>query len=181
MQAHADVLEVILEIAVVGDRIGDHAGDGEVDGRELGELELLDQLLLQGLAVLVAEIAAAVVIARPGAVRGAARLLAPGLVRDLHLGLLALHRPAVRIAVELGVLLLEPAGGSSRSRAASGGASSASSSSASSMTLVSSVSRTWACKSREGSCSSRMACCSCGVMVSCWPMRSCRLGFNIVL
>src|SRR5580692_8890210 len=26
-----------------------------------------------------------------------------------------------------------------------------------------------------------MACCSCGVMVSCWPMRSCRLGFNIVL
>src|SRR6202034_3260114 len=56
----------------------------------------------------------------------------------------------------------------------------ASSSSASSMTFVSSVSRTWACKSSEGSCSRRMACCSCGVMVSCWPMRSCRLGFNIV-
>src|SRR3984885_11412761 len=49
------------------------------------------------------------------------------------------------------------------------------------MTLVSRVSRTCACRSSEGSCSNRMACCSCGVMVSCCPMRSCRLGFNIVL
>src|SRR5271155_3068298 len=71
-------------------------------------------------------------------------------------------------------------GSSSRSRTASAGASKASSS-ASSITLVSSVSRTWACKSSDGSCNKRMACCSCGVMVSCWPMRSCRLGFNIVL
>src|ERR1700730_17551176 len=55
------------------------------------------------------------------------------------------------------------------------------SSSASSITLVSSVSRTCACRSSEGSCSRRIACCSCGVMVSCWPMRSCRLGFNIFL
>src|SRR5580704_15262367 len=70
--------------------------------------------------------------------------------------------------------------GSSRSRTGSPTAS-ASSSSASSITLVSSVSRTCACRSRDGSCSSRMACCSCGVMVSCCPIRSCRLGFNIVL
>src|SRR6202790_47418 len=69
---------------------------------------------------------------------------------------------------------------SSRSRTGSPKASAASSS-ASSITLVSSVSRTCACRSSEGSCSSRMACCSCGVMVSCCPMRSCRLGFNIVL
>src|SRR6478609_10767370 len=55
------------------------------------------------------------------------------------------------------------------------------SSSASSMTLVSSSSRIWACSSREGSCSSLIACCSCGVMVSCWPRRSCREAFNIYL
>src|ERR1700676_4181041 len=69
---------------------------------------------------------------------------------------------------------------SARSRTGSPKASAASSS-ASSITLVSSVSRTCACRSSEGSCSSRMACCSCGVMVSCCPMRSCRLGFNIVV
>src|SRR5271170_3448803 len=72
------------------------------------------------------------------------------------------------------------AGASSRAAMLSGGASRASSS-PSSITLVSSVSLTWACRSREGSCSSLIACCSCGVMVSCWPMRSCRLGFNIFL
>src|SRR6478752_2372910 len=55
------------------------------------------------------------------------------------------------------------------------------SSSASSMTLVSSSSRIWACSSRECSCSSLIACCSCGVMVSCWPRRSCREAFNIYL
>src|SRR5450631_830213 len=71
-------------------------------------------------------------------------------------------------------------GASSRSRTPSARGSRVSSS-ASSITLVSSVSRTCACRSREGSCSNRMACCSCGVMVSCCPMRSCRLGFNIVL
>src|ERR1700732_5158726 len=70
-------------------------------------------------------------------------------------------------------------GSSSRSRTASG--SSSPSSSPSSITLVSRVSRTCACRSSEGSCSSRIACCSCGVMVSCCPIRSCRLGFNIVL
>ena len=58
-------------------------------GLKLGELELLDQLFLQRLGMLVAEVAAAVVVARPGAVRGSARLLAPGLVGDLHLGLFA--------------------------------------------------------------------------------------------
>src|SRR5882672_8192317 len=73
-------------------------------------------------------------------------------------------------------------GGSSRSRSRRASADTSKvSSSASSMTLVSRVSRTCACKSSDGSCNSRMACCSCGVMVSCWPMRSCRLGFNIVL
>src|SRR3984893_8288319 len=86
----------------------------------------------------------------------------------------------------LGVLLpsssayFSSGGASSRSRTASPRVSAASSS-ASSMTLVSSVSRTCACRSSEGSCNKRMACCSCGVMVSCWPMRSCRLGFNIFL
>src|SRR5882757_62093 len=76
-------------------------------------------------------------------------------------------------------------GRSSRSRGSSRSTASprdsGASSSASSITLVSSVSRTCACRSSEGSCSSLMACCNCGVMVSCWPMRSCRLGFNIVL
>ena len=65
-QAQANVLQVVVQIAVIGNGIGDHARDREVDRRELGELELLDELLLQGLAVLVAEVAAAVVIARPG-------------------------------------------------------------------------------------------------------------------
>src|SRR5580704_11101906 len=71
-------------------------------------------------------------------------------------------------------------GASSRSRTTSP-MGSKTSSSASSITLVSRVSRTCASRSSEGSCSNRMACCSCGVMVSCCPMRSCRLGFNILL
>src|SRR5687768_2411802 len=53
------------------------------------------------------------------------------------------------------------------------------SSSASSMTFVSSASSTWACSSMVGSCSRRIACCSCGVIVSCWPIRSCRVGFIV--
>ena len=73
--------------------------------RQTGELELLDELFLQGLAVLVAEIAAAVVVARPGGVRGAAGLLAPGLVGDLHLRLFALVARGA-VAVELRVLFL---------------------------------------------------------------------------
>ena len=74
-------------------------------GDRLGELELLDQLFLQRLRVLVAEVAAPVVIARPGGVRGSARLLAPGFVGDLDLGRLGLLLGG-RVAVELGVLLL---------------------------------------------------------------------------
>src|SRR5690606_17750363 len=53
------------------------------------------------------------------------------------------------------------------------------SSSASSITLVSSSSRIWAWSSRAGNCSSLIACCSCGVIVSCWPRRSCREAFSI--
>ena len=106
LQAQADFLEIVVQIAVVGDRIGDHAGDGEIDGRELGELELLDELLLQRLPVLVAEVAAPV-LAGPGTVRGAARLLAPRLVGDLDLGLLALIGGGDGVTVELGVLLLD--------------------------------------------------------------------------
>ena len=178
-QAQANVLQVIVQIAVVGNGVGDHARDREVDRRELGELELLDELLLQRLAVLVAEVAAAVVIARPGGIRRR-RWSA---------------RPRPRPRFPLPALRADPPGWccrrarhtsprpgrSSRSRTGIRGASSASSSSASSITLVSRVSRTCACRSSEGNCSRRMACCSCGVMVSCWPMRSCRLGFNIVL
>ncbi len=44
-------------------------------------------------------------------------------------------------------------------------------------TFVSSASSTCACSSIVGSCSRRIACCSCGVIVSCWPIRSWRLGF----
>src|SRR5688572_13887121 len=55
------------------------------------------------------------------------------------------------------------------------------SSSASSITLLSSASRICAWSSRTGSCSRRMACCSCGVIVSCWPSLSCRAGLSIRL
>src|ERR1700733_11643652 len=47
------------------------------------------------------------------------------------------------------------------------------------MTFGSSSSRGCACSSMVGNCSSRMACCSCGVIVSCWPSLSCREGLSI--
>ena len=83
-QAQAHVLERVLQISIIGDRIGDDPGDRHVDRRKLGQFQLLDQLLLQGLAVLIAEIAAAIIIARIGSVGGAAGLFAPSLIGDLH-------------------------------------------------------------------------------------------------
>jgi hypothetical protein len=105
-ETRADVLQIVLQIAVVGDGIGDHARDGEVDGRKIGEFELFDELFLQRLSVLVAEVAAAVIIARPRSVRGSAGLFAPGLVRDLHFGFFTLFGGG-GIAVELGILLVD--------------------------------------------------------------------------
>ena len=64
-QAGPDLLQIVLQVAVIVDRIHDDTCDRQVDGGQLGELELLDQLFLQRLTVLVAEVAAAVVVARP--------------------------------------------------------------------------------------------------------------------
>ena len=121
-EARADLFQVVLQIAIVGDGIGDHARDRHVDGRQLGELQLLDELLLQGLAMLIAEIAAAVVIARPGRVR---RVRSPARPRPRRRSRPRAPRADRRgggVAVELGVLLLD-AGTSSRSRTASATAS----------------------------------------------------------
>ncbi len=105
-KAHADIFQFVLEVAVVGDGIGDDARDGHVDGGQLGEFQLFDELFLQGLTMLVAEIAAAVVIAGPGSIRRTAGLLSPGLVRDLHLGFFALLGGSV-VAVQFGVFLFD--------------------------------------------------------------------------
>ena len=62
-QARADIFEFVYQIAVVGDGVGDDACNRHVDGGQLGEFQLFDELFLQGLTMLVAEIAAAVIIA----------------------------------------------------------------------------------------------------------------------
>ena len=104
-QALADFLERILEVPVVGDCICDDARDRHVDRGQFGEFQLLYELFLQGLTVLVAEIAAAIIVSRPGGIRRTARLFAPCLVRDLHFRLFALIARGA-VAVEFSVLFL---------------------------------------------------------------------------
>jgi hypothetical protein len=103
-QAH--LLEVVLQIAVVGDRVGDDPRDREVHGRQLGQFELFDELFLQGLAVLIAEIAAAIVFAGPRRIGWPAGLFPPRLVRDFHLGFFALIAGR-GVAVEFGIFFLD--------------------------------------------------------------------------
>ena len=55
--------------------------------------------------MLIAEIAAAVVIARPRCIRGAAGLLAPGLIGDFYFGFFALLAGGA-VAVQFGVFLV---------------------------------------------------------------------------
>ena len=64
-QTQTDILQIVLQIPVIRDGIGDDARDREVNRRQFGEFQLFDELFLQRLTVLVAEIPAAVVIARP--------------------------------------------------------------------------------------------------------------------
>ncbi len=106
-QAQAHVLERVVQVSIIGDRIGDDAGNRHVDRGKLGQFQLFDQLLLQGLAVLIAEIAAAIVIAGIVSVGGAAGLFAPGLIGDLHLGGFALIRRRAD-AIQFGIFLIEP-------------------------------------------------------------------------
>ncbi len=106
LQARADIFEVVFQVAVVGDGVGDDPRDGQIDGREFGEFELFDQLFLQRLTMLIAEVAAAVVVAGPGGVGRPAGLLAPSLVGDFDFGLFALIG-GDGVAVEFGVLLLD--------------------------------------------------------------------------
>ncbi len=103
-QAH--LLEVVLEVAVVGDGVGDDPCDREVHGRQLGQFKLFDELFLQGLAVLIAEIAAAIVFTGPGRIGGPAGLLPPRLVRNFHFRLFALIAGR-GVAVELGIFFLD--------------------------------------------------------------------------
>ncbi len=106
-QAQAHVLERVLQIAIVGNGVADDAGNRNVDGGQLGEFQLLDELLLQRLAVLVAEITAAIVIAGPGSVGRPAGLLAPRLVGNFDLRSFALLRRRAD-AVQRGIFLIQP-------------------------------------------------------------------------
>ena len=157
-----DRFERLGEVAVVVDGVHDGAADRERIRRQVGELELPGQVVLQGPAGLVGELELAVAAARPGRLGFGRARLRP-FVADLD------HR--------LGFAVVALRVRASRPAAASADQVASKSSSASSMTFVSSASSTCACSSMVGSCSRRIACCSCGVIVSCWPIRSCRLGF----
>ncbi len=113
---------------------------------------------------------------RPGDLRIAPVLLVGDVERLLALGALGVAAGGASGGSALGA-------GDSNCGSASGSAVSRlpASSSASSITLLSSASRICAWSSSTGSCSRRMACCSCGVIVSCWPSLSCRAGLSIRL
>ena len=118
---------------------------------ELLQIELPEQVLVQGVAGGVGEFLHALVVPGiPGVVGGAGARIAPGFVDDST------------SAFPAGALLSPPI-----SVVASGWKVAVSdSSSSSSMTLLSSASRIWACNSMVGSRSRRIACWSCGVIVS---------------
>ena len=83
-QGVGDVLQRLRQIAIVTDRIDDGAGDRELPRLELRELQLPEQVFLQGLSRGVGEfLLPVVVIAAPGRFRRPHAVLAPALVQNL--------------------------------------------------------------------------------------------------
>ena len=125
--------------------------------RQVRHFQLPQQVFLDRLARVVRELLLPIVVfAAPGAVGRADALFAPVIVDHLDLcG--SWSAAAAWVTSGSGV------GGSTASKPLEVSASST----GSSITLLSSSSRIWACSSRAGNWSSRMACCNCGVMVSC--------------
>ena len=153
-QRGGDVVERVGEVAVVVDRIDDGARDGEFARREIGVFELADEVILQRERGVVGDFGGALVVIAPGI--GARAAFAPVVFDDLGFdgdfgsrlrvdALLLRHRMRFE-RFELPVASYSSTG--------------------SSMTLLSSCSRMCACSSSAGICRRRMACCSCGVMVS---------------
>ena len=105
-QTGADVLETVLQVAVIVDGIDDDARDGRVDRGQFRQVQLLEQLFLQGLAVFIAQIGVAIVIAGPGRIGNACRLLSPGLIGNLDFGLFALIAFGHGVAAELDIFFL---------------------------------------------------------------------------
>src|SRR6185437_15215094 len=83
-QCIGDLLQRLGEIAVIADGIDDGTSDRELPRLEPYQLELPEQILLQGLTRRIGELLLAViVIAAPGGFRGSDTLIAPALIEHL--------------------------------------------------------------------------------------------------
>ena len=173
-QRGADRLEIVGEVAVVVDRVDDGLTDCRGARVEILELELPQKMIAQRLLGAIgvfdgrARVAALRCFRRPRLLR----VRPIGFRGDGHFGL------DVR-----GGAASEKSSGSSESAEAesAAGVSSVevSGSSTSSMRFSSSAVWICVCNSMTGSCNKRIACWSCGVMVSCCDSFSCRDGFNM--